>query len=68
MAGRRAVVHANDEQKIYNAFNKGEDYLYTLGRAVARQAAYAIVKRAESRDGIVACYAVVSGHPKWMKI
>ena len=55
MAGRRAIIGENDKQRIYDSFLRGEDYLsFAQQLNVKRQTAYAIVRRAESRDGAVA--------------
>ena len=55
MALRRAVIRAEDKQRIYDAFNRSEDYLqFAEQMGIKRQTAYAIVRRTESRDGAVA--------------
>lgn len=55
MPGQRAVIPANDKQRIYDAFIRGEDYLHLAEQLnIKRQTAYSIVRRAESRDGTVA--------------
>lgn len=54
MAGRRAVIGDEDKNRIYAAFNRGEDYLHFAEQlGIKRQTAYAIVRRAEGRDGVV---------------
>ena len=48
MAGRRAVIGDEDKNRIYAAFNRGEDYLHFAEQLeIKRQTAYAIVRRAE---------------------
>ena len=50
MALRRAVIRAEDKQRIYDAFCRGEDYLqFAEQMGIKRQTAYAIVRRAEGR-------------------